>query len=343
MAAWERQTQKHRRKVPSFSSSLLDAIYHSIDEPRGVNEEQKVGDFVLQRRNAAQIEEEIENLRRAIMVEKWMENYNNNTTTPRHFSSNSGSSTDSSIFSSSETESSVSRTSVLPLQKHKQSQRPLAENTPKREGRFTKTKSRALKIYGDLKKVKEPISPGGKIANFLNSIFSPRNLKKNQGMEEWNSFKKSRSMKDTTTCSLASRSCLSKNPSSRGNKSKRSVRFCPVSVVVDEDSQPCGHKNKRDDHDEYAISASMPCIGSRFIKKNIDSFRVYEGKNMRKHDFREFYEKENEVDDKSCASSDLFELESIGRVGIGAYEEELPVYGTTSLKMNQAIASGLLK
>ncbi|KAL2251062.1 protein BIG GRAIN 1-like A [Sesamum indicum] len=349
MAMWERQTQKQRRKTPSFSSSLLDAIYHSIDEPRGTDGQQEVDNcFLHRRKNAAQVEEEIESLRRAIMVEKWMENYGT-TTTPRHLSSNSGSSTDSSLFSSSETDSSASRSSVFPLQKPKNAQKLPAERpgkilqletTPKREGRFTRTKSRAMKIYGDLKKVKEPISPGGKIANFLNSIFSPRNLKKNQDLEEWSSVRKSRSMKDTATCSLASRSCLSKNPSSRGNKSKRSVRFCPVSVIVNEDCQPCGHKSIYDD--EYSVSASVPSIGSQFIKKNIDSFRLYEGKNPRKHEFRDFYENESDVDDKSCASSDLFELENIGRVGIGAYEEELPVYGTTSLKMNQAIASGLI-
>ncbi|KAI3447188.1 hypothetical protein Pfo_003853 [Paulownia fortunei] len=356
MAVWERQTQKLRCKGPSFSSSLLDAIYHSIDETRGANEQQEVQDFVLHRRNnAAQVEEDIESLRRAIMIEKWMENYSTSKTrsTPRHFPSNSGSSTDSSMFSSSETESSASRStpksSVFQLQKPKHAQTPLTERPvkilqletmPKGEGRFTRTKSRAHKIYGDLKKVKEPISPGGRIANFLNSIFSPRNLKTNQGLDEWSSVRKSRSVKDTTTCSLASRSCLSKNPSSRGSKSKRSVRFCPVSVIVDEDCQPCGHKNIYDD--EYSVSPSVPTIGSKFIKKNIDSLRLYEGKNLRKHEFRDHYQNEHDVDDMSCASSDLFELENIGRVGIGAYEEELPVYGTTSLKMNQAIAGGLV-
>ncbi|KAL3825358.1 hypothetical protein ACJIZ3_021387 [Penstemon smallii] len=316
MAAWERQTEKSRRKMPSFSSTLLDAIYNSTDESK-----QGVGDYVHNRRNnAAKIEQEIESLRRAIMVEKWMENYS----TPRHFPSNSGSSTDSSIFSSSETESYISRSSVLPLQKHEGGG----------GGRFTRTKSRAMKIYGDLKKVKEPISPGGKITNFLNSIFSPRNLKKKQGNEEWNSVRKSRSMHDTKTCSLSSRSCLSKNPSSKGNKSKRSVRFCPVNVILDE-----GHKSIYD-YDEYSISASMPTIGSQFIKKNIDSFRLCEGKNLRKHEFRDLYENESDVDDKSCASSDLFELENIGRVY--EEEEELPVYETTSLEMNKAIANGLV-
>ncbi|KAH6828519.1 hypothetical protein C2S53_013767 [Perilla frutescens var. hirtella] len=329
MGVGERQTQKQRRKMPSFSSSLLDAIYHSIDdEPI---EHHPAADALPHRRNAAaQVEEEVESLRRAIMVEKWMENYTSTVASSRHLPSNSGSSTDSSFFTSSETESSASRST------------PKSSLFPaKCEGRFTRTKSRALKIYGDLKKVKEPISPGGRIASFLNSIFSPRNLKKNQSMvEEWGGVRKSRSMKDTTTtCSLASRSCLSKNNtnSSRGNnKSKRSVRFCPVSVILDEDSQPCGHKRVYGGGgDEY--STTMPNVGSQFIKKNIDSFRLYEVKNARKHEFRKYYENDQtDFDDKSCASSDLFELENIG-----AYDEELPVYGTTDLKMNRAIASGL--
>ncbi|KAH6818347.1 hypothetical protein C2S51_001950 [Perilla frutescens var. frutescens] len=331
MGVGERQTQKQRRKMPSFSSSLLDAIYHSIDD-EPMEQHQPAADALPHRRNAAaQVEEEVESLRRAIMVEKWMENYSSSIASSRHLPSNSGSSTDSSFFTSSETESSASRST------------PKSSLFPaKCDGsRFTRTKSRALKIYGDLKKVKEPISPGGRIASFLNSIFSPRNLKKNQSMvEEWGGVRKSRSMKDTTTtCSLASRSCLSKNNtnSSRGNnKSKRSVRFCPVSVILDEDSQPCGHKRVYGGGgDEY--STTMPNVGSQFIKKNIDSFRLYEVKNARKHELRKYYENDQtDFDDKSCASSDLFELENIG-----AYDEELPVYGTTDLKMNRAIASGL--
>lgn len=321
MPMCERHTHNLCPKGPSFSSSLLDAIYRSIDETRGANDHR--------RNNAAQVEEDIESLRRALMIEKWMENYATSgasRSTPRHFPSISASSTDSSVFSSSETDSSP-----------KSSQK--AVQTPKREGRFTKTKSRAQKIYGELKKVKEPISPGGKISNFLNSIFSPRNLKSSQGVvdHEWSSMRKSRSMKDTTTCSLAaSRSCLSKNASSRGSKSKRSVRFCPVSVIVDEDCQPCGHKSIY--NDELTVSPPEPSVGTQFIKKNIDSFRVFEGKNVRKYDCYNHHS-EQDLDGVSCASSDLFELENIGRA---EYEEELPVYETTSLHMNQSIAGGLV-
>lgn len=330
MPMCERHTHNLCPKGPSFSSSLLDAIYLSIDETRGANHHR--------RNNAAQVEEDIESLRRALMIEKWMENYTTSgasRSTPRHFPSISASSTDSSVFSSSETDSSP-KSSLLQLQ-----QKQRTAQTPKREGRFTKTKSRAQKIYGELKKVKEPISPGGKISNFLNSIFSPRNMKSNvQGVvdHEWSSMRKSRSMKDTPTCSLAaSRSCLSKNASSRGSKSKRSVRFCPVSVIVDEDCQPCGHKSVYSG-ELTVISPPEPSVCTQFIKKNIDSFRVFEGKNVRKYEC--YNQSEQDLDGVSCASSDLFELENIGRA---EYEEELPVYETTSLQMNQSIAGGLVK
>ncbi|KAH6761636.1 hypothetical protein C2S52_019069 [Perilla frutescens var. hirtella] len=339
MAMWERHTQKLCTKGPSFSSSLLDAIYRSIDETRGGAAANDQPEFTTHRRNNAAaahvVEEDIESLRRAIMIEKWMESHTATgaaASTPRHFPSNSGgSSTDSSVFSSSETESSSASRSSPPkpsssLKQLKTAQTPAA--AAKREGRFTKTKTRAQKIYGDLKRVKEPISPGGRIANFLNSIFSPRNLKTTTtSHDEWSSsMRKSRSMKDTTSSSSAaaamSRSCLSKNASSRGSKSKRSVRFCPVSTVINAD----------EDGEE------LMGVGSQFIKKNIDSFRVNLNA-RRKCEIRN--DDDHDLDDVSCASSDLFELENIGRVheinGVFQEDLELPVYETTSLQINHRL------
>ncbi|KAL2458788.1 hypothetical protein Fot_55351 [Forsythia ovata] len=307
MTTLERQRQHPRSKTPSFSSSLLDAIYHSIDESKGA----KVEDFVLGRRNnAVQVEEEIESLRRAIRIEKWMENYRSKSTL-RHVPSNSCSSTDSIIFSScSETDSSASKsTPKSSAQKQRKQARKPAALKP---GKISELKTMP-------KKVKEPVSPGGKIANFLNYIFSPRKLKKNQGLEDWSSMRKSRSMKETSTLSLASRSCLSKSTSSsKVNKSKRAVRFCPVTAVLDED---------------YLSTRQMPNSSCR-IKKNINSSLNYKGRSTTNQD-------DHDLDNRSCTSSDLFELDNIGRVGIRDYQEELPVYGTTNLRMNRAIASGL--
>ncbi|XP_009796354.1 protein BIG GRAIN 1-like A [Nicotiana tabacum] len=415
MSSWEKpiirkERLQQRRKTPSFSSSLLEAIYQSIDEEKR-GEENHVPN---KRNNDVEAEQEITSLRRAILIEKWMESYKY-TQSSRHFSSDSSSSTDSSMFSSSETESatrSTSKSSLFhTLPKPTRQVREIlvrsenvvtlsAETAPKCEGgRFMRTKTRALKIYGDLKKVKQPISPGGKIANFLNSIFNSRNMKKNhhhnhqQGMEDWSSVRKSRSVNDlssTVTCSLASRSsCLNKStPSSTRGKSKRSVRFCPVSVIVDEDYQPCSHKSSSNNNNNrpsaiaqvesgegsmytdltptfkkaerlFPEDPRLTICGHKSIFKNeepriwhvpkVGSFRNFEGKHINKNQYRGFYESENEEeeeeedDSRSCASSDLFELENIGMIShVHATRNELPVYGTTSLKMNQAIARGLV-
>ncbi|KAG6428575.1 hypothetical protein SASPL_112827 [Salvia splendens] len=106
-------------------------------------------------------------------------------------------------------------------------------------------------------------------------------------------------MKDTiassssSSSSTMSRSCLMA-ANRNASKSKRSVRFNPV--------------------------LDSGGVGSRFIKKNMESILVYENERR-----------------CSDASSDLFELENIG-----AYDEELPVYGTTHVNFNRAIASGFV-
>ncbi|CAI9765955.1 unnamed protein product [Fraxinus pennsylvanica] len=318
MTTWERQQQHPRSKTPSFSSSLLDAIYHSIDESKGVKEQEVEDLNIRKRNNAVQVEEEIESLRRAIRIEKWMENYSSKSTR-RPLPSNSCSSTESSIFLCSETDSSASKSTPKSLVFHMQKRRKQAQ-TPAAE-----KPEKILEFKTMPKKVKEPLSPGGKIANFLNSIFSPRKLKKNQGLEDWSAIRKSRSMKETTTLPLASRSCLNKStPSSKVNKSKRAVRFCPVTVVLDED---------------YSRTRKMP--NSSIIKKNINSFLNYKGRTSINQEIGEVYETDYDLDNRSCTSSDLFELDNINRVGVEDYEE-LPVYGTTNLQMNQAIARGLV-
>uniref|UniRef100_A0A0V0GZD8 Putative ovule protein n=1 Tax=Solanum chacoense TaxID=4108 RepID=A0A0V0GZD8_SOLCH len=56
------------------------------------------------------------------------------------------------------------------------------------------------------------------------------------------------------------------------------------------------------------------------------------------------HEDEDEDDGASCASSDLFELDNLSAIGIDSnrYLEELPVYETTHLDTNRAIANGLI-
>lgn len=236
-------------------------------------------------------------------------------------------------------------------------------------GGFVRTKSKALKIYSDLKKGKQPISPGGRLATFLNSLFTAGNGKKVSKI----SSSSATNEEQTPTCSSASsfsRSCLSKTPSSRtksnSNGTKRSVRFCPVSVIVDEDCRPCGHKslynqtqfmtesNERVDHDQWRVMEENRRV-VQAAKDLLKSYRqnkvefdmrdhvISHQKKVRCYDNVEEGEEEEDDDDAaSCSSSDLFELDNLSAIGIERYSEELPVYETTNLGTNRAIANGLI-
>ncbi|KAK4274545.1 hypothetical protein QN277_017748 [Acacia crassicarpa] len=433
-------------KNPSFSSNLLDKIYRSIEE--GEKESESSGVMKFHREttmakkqsrgsekcNRTVEEEEIAkaNLRRACLIEKWMDKKMNEkistkrTHQPIHldtklhlehdndqdalFFSSTSSSSDSSSggFSSSDTESiygmrsqsscfapprpkpvktSVSVRSERSEKKDRaQKQRQARAHDVHEEG-LIKSKSRALKIYENIKKAKQPISPGGKLTNFLNSLFTPGNAKKSKSSsttcsvvrcEDVNAERKSKSGQ-ASTCSSASsfsRSCLSKRSPSLRKDVKRTVRFYPVSVIVDEDSRPCGHKCLYKEEDASVMPVSVPTawkIGGSPVnyKKNIDdelkvtvmekSRRVEEAareflkeyhQNKRKSDLvlRDFpirttkvVEEEDEDDDAaSYASSDLFELDHLAVMGDARYSEELPVYETTRISTNRAIANGLI-
>ncbi|VFQ62810.1 unnamed protein product [Cuscuta campestris] len=173
-----------------------------------------------------------------------------------------------------------------------------------------KKSSAAVSFHGDLKKIKTPISPGRKLCNLLNSIFGAKTKHRREPPpaeeERRNSVRKSRSMRTSTHPA----SCLSKGAAP--SKSKRSVRFCPVDVILNEGGG-----------------------GGRLIgDNNVNSFRDLQG---------EKYPNDDEEDGMSCSSSDLFELENIGGDAGGgeANGDELPVYGTASLKMNKAISHGV--
>ncbi|KAB1219964.1 hypothetical protein CJ030_MR3G020212 [Morella rubra] len=439
----------HEKKTPSFSSTLLDKIYRSIDEgdirtedlkfyrePMGKKQGRGSG-----KNNRATEEEAAANLRRACLIEKLMDKkVSEKVGTGRReylaepvksqlqehdhdhdvlFFSSTSSSSDSSSggFSSSDTESMYGlkskfscslpsrprpvRTGVSARpERSEKKQRALFHeqrelhvfddchyssatgDTPKGEEAVTESKSRARKIYANLKKVKQPISPGGRLANFLNSLFTTGNTKKTKNLsstgrnDDASGFRKSKSVQESTCSSASSfsRSCLSKkSPSSREkqrNGVKRTVRFCPVSVIVDEDCRPCGHKCLYEEED----ASIMPMRVSTAWKKGRSPTRTDEEElkshvmektrrveeaareflknyhqNQRKNelimrDFRGRYdEDEYEGDDAaSCSSSDLFELDHLVAIGNDRYCEELPVYETTHVVTNKAIANGLM-
>ncbi|KAF8401058.1 hypothetical protein HHK36_014361 [Tetracentron sinense] len=401
------------RKNPSFSSTLLDAIYRSFDEGDREGEEElvlyretmrkKQSMFNVKENCAFKQEEEMASLRRACLIEKWMEKKVSEKAVVRRnsvpkfernnssFFNSTSSSSESSCgggFSSSETESvygARSRSSGFTEQRpkpirtsasvrpektlfHEQERNSVPQQKPKQEGGFIKSKSRALKIYGDLKKVKQPISPGGRLSSFLNSLFHAGNPKKAKisptvgGCDDTSSERKYKSAQ-ASTCSSASsfsRSCLSKTPSSRGKLSnglKRSVRFYPVSVIVDEDCRPCGHKCLYEDEPSLMAVTTVRKLGESPSLNDDFKFHLME-KNRRveeaARDLLKSYQKKSDFDMRdlqddgdfddaaSYSSSDLFELDNLAAIGIERYREELPVYETTHLDTNRAIASGLI-
>lgn len=375
---------RNRRANPSFSSTLLDAIYRSIDEGHGGNSAAAEGELIFYRETMRKKQSNGEStldFRRACMVEKWMEKKVTDKVVVRRNSvhgpdftlmNSSSSSSDSSCgggFSSSESESfrgSRSRSSIS-----QQRPKPIRTSVsgrpenpefekkqkPKHENSFVKTKSKALKIYGELKRGnKQPISPGGRLASFLNSLFAAGNAKKKMNDDDLaaphSQQRKSKSA-NTSTCSSASsfsRSCLSKTPSSGGTK--RSVRFCPVSVIVDEDCRPCGHKNLH--HEDHERQQQVDYNRRRVQEVARDLLKSYQKKNdtvveldmrdVHRNDNVQLYDNEDDDDDDaaSYSSSDLFELDNLSAIGIERYSEELPVYETTHFDTNRAIANGLL-
>ncbi|GAB4853746.1 hypothetical protein Ancab_017939 [Ancistrocladus abbreviatus] len=441
MSTFHNPSLERRGKTPSFSSILLDSIYRSIDQVHDSTNHHHEDfngyshsnsffpsasrDASSMKKNNFAFGERTINLRRAIMIENWMEKQREQEHNQQHASgekarivrqksvpangkfsncdrngsgfffgsaaSASGSSESSSggenYFSSSKRTADFSacfsphkkpakiRTTNFtpPLVERSLENCLHFEHASKHQGRlFTKSKLRALKIYGDMKRVKQPISPGGRIASFLNSIF---NGKKTNAVA-FSEMRTERSSASSTpavamanssssTCSSASsfsRSCMSKTPSSASrsivdNGVKRSVRFCPVSIIVGEDSRPCGHKSLYEEDDPQlmpsidARKSSRVTSKCRGEKEDIDSGM---GEMMMRSKFSyqknktgkvEFSDEEMEEDDdeaESYASSDLFELENLSSIGIGRYNEELPVYGTTSLEKDQAIAKGFI-
>ncbi|KVH97892.1 protein BIG GRAIN 1-like A [Cynara cardunculus var. scolymus] len=397
------------RDNPSFSSTLLDEIYRSIDERD--DEQLTVCRKPKQTKFGGPgcFRDDFDE-RRACLVQKWMENKvcekavvgrksaaadldRRSIRSERdslYFNSSSSSSGSSSGggFSSSEGELMYGvlfkprpvRTNIHQhggFEKREKErcmyghgyQHHVLEQKVKHESKFVKTKSKALKLYSDLKKVKQPISPGGRLSTFLNSLFTTGNTKKSKMSSREGGCavaakshldRKSKSA-NASTCSSASsfsRSCLSNTPSSRGNQSnglKRSVRFYPVSEIVDEYCQPCGHKSLHEEetslesvkftkhsiNEEIQIKEAARNLLTNYQKKvelGFDSER----NNVDMIGAENVEDGDGSYDGKSDSSSDLFELDNLSAIGMHKYREELPVYETTNLDTNRAIANSLL-
>ncbi|XP_076899929.1 protein BIG GRAIN 1-like B [Bidens hawaiensis] len=193
----------------------------------------------------------------------------------------------------------------------------------KDEGKFVKTKLKAWKIYNELKKVKQPISPGGRLSAFLSSVFTTGNNNKKSNTAGYHTevvntqLNRKSTSQYASTCSSASsvlRSCLAKTPPSRGkliNKVQKSVTFCPISGVIDDetDSALIGDNNRN------------ICEVARDLLKKVEC--------------------DEDEDGKSDSSSDLFELSNLSPIRVHSNQEELPIYATTNLHNNPSIVNNL--
>lgn len=410
MDKWEKsqrdRQQRHHRENPSFSSSLLDAIYRSIDETEEKEEEnqlvlyretmkkkmmmQKQSNFIFfndDNNDHEDNESKAPTFLRSRNVENWMEKrVCEKVVIQRNSLHSSSSSSDSSSnggFSSSDSSSELFingvqrpkpiKTSVIP------SQNPTFDSLKGYKSQSTHTQKPKNEInngfekkttkFKALKKVKQPISPGAKLASFLNSLFNSGSGNKNTTKKKAKLVSLSSNTTNTTTttpCSSASsfsRSCLSKTPSSsrsggnnnNNNKVNRSVRFCPVSVIVDEDCRPCGHKNLLQEKEEHKKSYGYGCNNEELRlhvmkeSKRVeeiarDLLKNYQRNNNKDLEMMMHCEEEDDDDGvSSCSSSDLFELDNLSAIGnIGRYREELPVYETTHFNTNRAIANGFV-
>ncbi|XP_073035898.1 protein BIG GRAIN 1-like B [Primulina eburnea] len=366
----------HRREIsdnsntnhPSFSSTLLDEIYRSFDQ--GEDENINVIMRKKQQTSAAMFrsEEEIANFQRACMIEKWMEKKVREKDAARRKSTAA-----ESVLRSSSWDSSGGGAGFLSESFYEKRPKSIRvcdsslnkeKSASKNKDGFMKTKSRALKLYAELKKVKQPISPGARLAGFLNSLFTAAGNTKKPKMSNSETNSPILKSANASTCSSASsfsRSCLSKTPSSRGKSAggeKRSVRFSPV--IVNEDFQSCGHKSLQEEINVNCKKQNSEAINEEMmVQVNVkeNNRRVEEAvrdflRNYQKNEFRfdhrtKSHNLDQEYDDEdddaaSYASSDLFELDNLSAIGMERYREELPVYETTHLHTNRAISSGLI-
>ncbi|XP_073123089.1 protein BIG GRAIN 1-like B [Henckelia pumila] len=177
---------------------------------------------------------------------------------------------------------------------------------------FNNTKKSVLNLK-NIKVNSQPISPGARLAGFFNSLFTSKTTRSNNNHNN-NSPSSSSSSSSSSNFSARSSSCLSKT--TRGIKSdqKRSVQDFQI--------------NK-----QYAINEDLNNRRLVVLEAELaarDFLRNYQKKLQ---DQAQFDDDEDD-DAASYASSDLFELDHLER-----YREELPVYETTHLHTNRPIAA----
>ncbi|KAL8242722.1 hypothetical protein R6Q59_013024 [Mikania micrantha] len=343
---------------PSFSSLLLDQIYSSIDEQdHQVSTVYRHDQFSKQSRFS--INKRFQNdhdVRRSVNLTSG----SSDSSSRGGFSSPEG----ESVFGVGVAVSSRSKTIRMSTQRYDQhignKDRMIMygkmyefedlRSKQQNEGKLMKTKSRALKMYGDLKKMKQPISPGGRLFSFLNSLFTAGNSKNTKRSSfSGESYDNSRSHVNgqskfggESTCSSASsysRSCLSNTSSSRGKlgyNSRRSVNESEHRSLYGDESNPHALKFvKNYSNNEYKAHSSEKTEAPSNVSRNYNKKVEYEFDLIKCENEIDLNDDDDDDDDDAASdtSSDLFELENFSTIGMENYGDELPVFETTHLSV----------
>ncbi|XP_062213553.1 protein BIG GRAIN 1-like [Phragmites australis] len=212
---------------PSFSSTLLDAICKSMDEPDD-------GTEAVTAATAQAAKKQNEALHYSYYYKASLAgSYRARAPGPHATTSSSSECSSYGGFSSSEAESSQHRR-LRPIRTS------VAGGVPA-PAPEKKAKKPGAAIRAKLRDLRKPASPGARLAGFLNSIFTGKRAPATPPSASRGAGAGAESA--CSTASSYSRSCLSKTPSTRGQP-KRSVRF------LDSDSEapatvPAGMEGRR--------------------------------------------------------------------------------------------------
>ncbi|KAL8152310.1 hypothetical protein V2J09_010070 [Rumex salicifolius] len=356
---------------PTFSSSLLNEIFLSIDrEPPAV-----AADSSNLRRLLDQ-DRKMSSLRRSRLVHKWMDKPSFGdliVPTPppppppvvpavvdedpdSFFSTTSVSSSDSSFGGLSSTASEAETPSFDSSSKPKTScfgpfRAPKPVKTKAKVANTdlfgedcstnrssSSSSSRALKIYSQLKSLKQPISPGIKLAKYINSLFikeaststsrkkkttkntkpdnpifrgvpaPERRYKSEETSPEWPiSFTSSFTKRDIPSSTSAISTSIASDHKAALMKRYDELRRLKIGDIEEEEEEEEVDMNRK-----VLEEVALDLLNNYWNRKKTENDNDDDN---------------NDKDDSSCSSSDLFEIDHLSLIG----NEELPVYETTRI------------
>ncbi|KAM0031944.1 putative protein BIG GRAIN 1 [Helianthus debilis subsp. tardiflorus] len=303
---------RSRKQKPSFSSMLLDVIYQSVDD-----EHTKT---TRNNQSIIAIDDGSKNIRDAVFL------------------------------ASDEAERIYGfPTRLKPLRTSNNEDGELNTHTSmcQKQLHEPKAKSKAMKkIYRYIKKGTHPVSPGGRLARFLTSLFSTTTNTKNKSKsgddEVVHADRKSKLTVDVSTPCSFSRASLNQT---RSSVTTRNARFYPASMIDDDEySQRGGHKSvngDRSDSINKEVNMHVKDKKRHVEERTRNLLKNYQKKVEFVFDSIKNNDEDYEDETSSYASSDLFELDHLSTIGIDPCMQELPLYETTSVDANRAIANGL--